>query len=65
MDGVYACGECAMSGVHGANRLGGNSLLESSYFGRIAGKEATTEFIQCEFVKNKSRKKSFYKCGTF
>ncbi len=40
MDGVYACGECAMSGVHGANRLGGNSLLESSYFGKIAGKEA-------------------------
>ncbi|WP_024788381.1 MULTISPECIES: L-aspartate oxidase, partial [unclassified Lebetimonas] len=58
MDGVYACGECAMSGVHGANRLGGNSLLESSYFGRIAGKEATTyakkekfkpvDFIQIE-----------------
>ena len=34
---VFACGECAVSGVHGANRLGGNSLLESAYFGRIAG----------------------------
>ncbi len=34
---VFACGECAASGVHGANRLGGNSLLEGAYFGRLAG----------------------------
>jgi succinate dehydrogenase / fumarate reductase flavoprotein subunit len=40
LDGVFACGECAVSGVHGANRLGGNSLLEGAYFGRIAGYEA-------------------------
>jgi len=37
---VFVCGECAYSGVHGANRLGGNSLLEAAYFGRLAGKEA-------------------------
>lgn len=34
---VFVCGECAYSGVHGANRLGGNSLLEAAYFGKVAG----------------------------
>ncbi|OQX74401.1 MAG: succinate dehydrogenase [Campylobacteraceae bacterium 4484_4] len=38
--GLFAVGECASAGVHGANRLGGNSLLEVTAFGRIAGKEA-------------------------
>lgn len=40
ISGIFACGECAVTGVHGANRLGGNSLLEGAYFGRIAGHEA-------------------------
>ncbi|MGH3102680.1 MAG: L-aspartate oxidase [Gaiellaceae bacterium] len=39
VEGLYAVGECA-SGVHGANRLGGNSLAECLVFGRIAGAEA-------------------------
>lgn len=35
---LYACGECAQTNVHGANRLGGNSLLEIITFGQIAAK---------------------------
>jgi succinate dehydrogenase / fumarate reductase flavoprotein subunit len=35
--GFYAAGECACVSVHGANRLGTNSLLEASLFGRRAG----------------------------
>lgn len=37
MPGLYAAGECACVSVHGANRLGGNSLLETVVFGRLAG----------------------------
>jgi succinate dehydrogenase / fumarate reductase flavoprotein subunit len=39
--GFYAAGECACVSVHGANRLGGNSLLESIVFGKIAGMSAS------------------------
>ena len=35
--GLYAAGECACVSVHGANRLGGNSLIETIVFGRRAG----------------------------
>lgn len=35
--GLYACGEAACVSVHGANRLGGNSLLDLVVFGRAAG----------------------------
>lgn len=38
--GLYAAGECACVSVHGANRLGGNSLLETIVFGRRAGRRA-------------------------
>lgn len=38
--GLYAAGECACVSVHGANRLGGNSLLEAAVFGEIAGTAA-------------------------
>ena len=38
--GVYAAGECASVSVHGANRLGGNSLLETIVFGARAAKHA-------------------------
>jgi succinate dehydrogenase / fumarate reductase, flavoprotein subunit len=37
IDGLFACGEAACVSVHGANRLGGNSLLDLVVFGRAAG----------------------------
>ncbi len=37
IDGFYACGEVACVSVHGANRLGGNSLLDLVVFGRSSG----------------------------
>jgi succinate dehydrogenase / fumarate reductase flavoprotein subunit len=40
--GLYAAGECACISVHGANRLGGNSLLDTIVFGKIAGEQAGT-----------------------
>ena len=40
LTGLYAAGECACVSVHGANRLGGNSLLETLVFGRRAGRAA-------------------------
>jgi succinate dehydrogenase / fumarate reductase flavoprotein subunit len=59
VDGFYACGEAACVSVHGANRLGGNSLLDLVVFGRASGlfiekqlregidlKDATEEDIQ-------------------
>lgn len=40
LPGLYAAGECACVSVHGANRLGANSLLETVVFGRRAGEAA-------------------------
>lgn len=48
LNGLFAVGECACMSVHGANRLGGNSLLETLVFGRIAGKNAL------RYIKNKA-----------
>ena len=43
IDGLFACGECACVSVHGANRLGGNSLLETLVFGKLVG-QAVDDF---------------------
>jgi succinate dehydrogenase / fumarate reductase flavoprotein subunit len=40
LTGLYAAGECACVSVHGANRLGGNSLMETITFGRRSGTAA-------------------------
>jgi succinate dehydrogenase / fumarate reductase, flavoprotein subunit len=51
--GLYAAGECT-AGLHGANRLGGNSLAETVVFGRRAG-EAAAGFSQASEVQLRSR----------
>ena len=43
--GLYAAGEVT-GGVHGKNRLGGNSISETITFGRIAGKEAAEKILK-------------------
>ncbi|MBU2380606.1 MAG: L-aspartate oxidase [Alphaproteobacteria bacterium] len=40
LEGLFAVGECAATGVHGANRLASNSLLEAAAFGRRTGRTA-------------------------
>jgi succinate dehydrogenase / fumarate reductase flavoprotein subunit len=43
LPGLFAAGECACVSVHGANRLGGNSLLETLVFGERAGRRAAEQ----------------------
>ena len=50
MSDMNAAGEVT-SGVHGNNRLGGNSLLECNVFGRIAGKQALKHFKNLSLVQ--------------
>jgi succinate dehydrogenase / fumarate reductase flavoprotein subunit len=44
INGLYSAGECACVSVHGANRLGGNSLLDTVVFGKLTG-EAIPEYL--------------------
>lgn len=43
VEGFYAAGECACVSVHGANRLGANSVLEALFFGRHVGQSIVTD----------------------
>jgi L-aspartate oxidase len=53
--GVYAAGECACTGVHGANRLASNSLLECLVFGRRAALAALSDEPKQHRVARKDR----------
>ncbi len=53
--GVYAAGECANVSVHGANRLGGNSLLETIVFGARSAKHALDYIKTVSSVKQSTR----------
>lgn len=46
VEGLYAAGECACVSVHGANRLGANSLLDLVVFGRASGKHVKESLDQ-------------------
>jgi succinate dehydrogenase/fumarate reductase flavoprotein subunit len=53
--GVYAAGECACVSVHGANRLGGNSLLETIVFGARSAKHAVQYIKSVGSVRQSER----------
>jgi succinate dehydrogenase / fumarate reductase flavoprotein subunit len=48
IEGLYAVGEASCMSVHGANRLGGNSLLETLVFGRVVGQKVAEELPQAK-----------------
>ena len=49
---LYSSGECASTGLHGANRLASNSLLESIVFSHRASEDAIQRFRHIDFCEN-------------
>jgi L-aspartate oxidase len=58
LPGLWAVGECASSGLHGANRMGSNSLLEGLVLGMRAGALAATETNGFDVISMTSRRTS-------
>jgi len=50
--GLFAVGECSSVGLHGANRLGSNSLAELVVFGRMAGEKAAERAVEAKDTGN-------------
>ncbi|SMB92385.1 L-aspartate oxidase [Desulfonispora thiosulfatigenes DSM 11270] len=55
INGLYAVGEVACTGVHGANRLASNSLLEGVIFGKRVGESASQYCNKKNFIKSNYR----------
>ena len=51
VEGLYAAGECSCVSVHGANRLGANSVLEALFFGRVAGQSMLEDIDNIELER--------------
>jgi succinate dehydrogenase / fumarate reductase flavoprotein subunit len=51
VEGLYAAGECSCVSVHGANRLGANSVLDALFFGRVSGQAMLEDIDKIELEK--------------
>jgi succinate dehydrogenase / fumarate reductase flavoprotein subunit len=58
LPGLFAAGEVACVSVHGANRLGGNSLMETLVFGRVAGIEMS-QYVHAQKTHSSFDEKKF------